>query len=88
MPPPYPLHGSGPLACWSALPPYLVLRSIKNRSYFLIDFPSHFGSIFGPIWEPFGTLFGVKIDPNFVQDAFPSLIFFKNVMFTKPFKNQ
>ena len=28
MPPPYPLHGSGSLACWSAFPGYLVLRAI------------------------------------------------------------
>ena len=88
MPSPYPLHGSGSGYFSSAVTGELVLRSIKNRSYFFIDFPSHFGSIFGPIWEPFGTLFGVKIDPNFVQVAFLSFIFFKNVIFTKPFKNQ
>ena len=33
--------------------------------------------------EPFGTFFGVKTDPSFVQDALSSIIFFKNVMFTK-----
>ena len=86
MPPPYPLHGSGSLGCWSALPGYLVLRAIQNRSYFSIDFRCHFGSIFGPIGEPFGTLYGVKLDQNFVQVAFFSFIFFKNMMFTKTFK--
>ena len=65
----------------------LVLRSIKNRSYFLIVFRCHFGSILGPIWEPFGTLFGIKIGPSSVQVAFLSFIFFKNMIFTKPFKN-
>ena len=88
MPPPYPLHGSGPLGLWSAFPGDLGLRAIKNRPYFLIVFRSHFEPIFGPIWEPFWTLFGVKIDPSSVQDAPPSLIFFKNAMFMKPFKNQ
>ena len=83
MPPPYPLHGSGSAGCWSAVPKDSVLRAIKNRSYFLIVFRSHVGSIWGPIWEPFGTPFGVKIDPRCVQDALPSLIFFKNMMFTK-----
>ena len=77
MPPPYPLHGSGPLGLWSAFPGYLVLRSIQNRSYFLIVFQSHFGSISAPIWEPSWSLFGVKIDPSSVQDAFSILIFFK-----------
>ena len=84
MPPPYPLHGSGPLGRWSAFPLDLVLRSIPNRSYFFIVFRSHFGSIWGPIWEPFGTPCGTQIDPRSVQEAIPSLIFFKNAMFTKP----
>ena len=30
MPPPHPLHGSGSLGPWSALPGYLVLRAIKT----------------------------------------------------------
>ena len=84
MPPPYPLHGSGPLGICSVLTGELVLRSIQNRSYFLIVFRYHFGSIWGPIWEPFGTPFGAHIDPRSVQDAIPSLIFFKNTMFTEP----
>ena len=84
MPPPYPLHGSGSLRFWSAVPMDSLLRAMKNRSYFLIVFPTHFGSIWAPIWEPFGTPFGVKIDPRSVQDAFPSLIFFKNMIFTGP----
>ena len=84
MPPPYPLHGSGSDGCSSVLTGELVLRAIKNRSYFLIVFRSHVGSILGPIWEPFGTPFGVKIDPRSVQDALPSLIFFKNTIFTGP----
>ena len=88
MPPPYPLHGSGSLGCWSAFPGYLVIRSVKNRSYFLNVFRSRVGSILSPIWEPFGTLFGVKIDPSSVQVAFLSFIFFKNMIFTKPVKNQ
>ena len=84
MPPPYPLHGSGSLGFWSAVPRESVLRAIQNRSYFLIVFRYHFGSILDPIWDPFGTPFGVKIDPRFVQDALRSLIFFKNIVFTEP----
>ena len=83
MPAPYPLHGSGSGYRWGALPSYLVLRSIKNLSYLLIGFRYNFGSILGSIWEPLGAPFGVKIDPRSVQDALPSLIFFKNTMFTK-----
>ena len=86
MPPPYPLHGSGSLRTWSALPRLRLSRAIGNRSYFLIVFRCHFGSILGPIWEPFGTLFGIKIGPSSVQVAFLSFIFFKNMIFTKPFK--
>ena len=52
MPPPTPLHGSGSLTSWSAFPGCLVLRSIKNRSYFLIVFRCHFGSILGSFWAP------------------------------------
>ena len=84
MPPPYPLHGSGPGTCWSAVPKDSVLRAIKSRSYFLIVFRSHVGSILGPIWEPFGAPFGIKIDPRSAQDALRSLILFKNTMFTEP----
>ena len=86
MPPPYPLHGSGSDPCWSSVPGDSVLRAIKNRSYFLILVRSDFVSMLGPIWEPFGTPFGVKIDPRFVQEALRSLIFFKNTMFTEPLK--
>ena len=85
MPPPYPLHGSGSLGCWNALPGYHVLRGIKNRSYFLIVFQSHFGSILAQILEAFWTLFDIQIDPSSVQDAFPSLI---NAISTKTFKHQ
>ena len=84
MPPPYPLHGSGLLGTWSAVPYYLVLRSIQNRSYLLIVFRYLVGFVWGPIWEPLGIPFGAKINPRSVQDAIPSLIFFKNTMFTKP----
>jgi hypothetical protein len=87
MPPPYPLHGSGSVPCWSAFPKYLVLRAIKNRFYFLIVFRCHLASILGPISDPFWSLFDAQIDPSSVQDAFSSLIFFKNVIFTKTYKN-
>ena len=88
MPPPYPLHGSGSGSLSSAVTGEVVLRAIKNRSYFLMIFRSLFGSIFGPIWGPLGSLFGVQIGPSSVQDASSSLIFFKNVIFTKPLQNQ
>ena len=44
MPPPYPLHSPGSVRCWSAVPGYLVLRPIPNRSYFGIVFRCLFGS--------------------------------------------
>ena len=88
MPSPYFLHGSGPLACWSAFPGEVALRSIKNRSYFLIVFLIRFGSILISFGDPFGSLFATQIDPSSVQVAFLSFIFFKNMIFTKPIKNQ
>ena len=59
------------------------LKSYQNSILFLIGFQSHFSSIWARIWKPFWILFGVKVDPNSVQDAFSSFIFFKNVIFTK-----
>ena len=91
MPPPTPSTAPARIAVGApsqSTRPFFDLESIKNRSYFFIDFPSHLGSIFGSIWEPFGTLFGIKIGPSSVQDAFSSSIFFKNVIFTKTYKNQ
>ena len=87
MPPPYPLHGSGSLGTWSALPGEVVLRAIKNRSYFSIVVRSHFGPIFGSIWDPFWTLFDVKNRPSSINMSSQTLSASKMWMFTKPFKN-
>ena len=84
MPLPYPLHGSGPESWWNAVLKDSVLRAIPNRSPLRIVFRFHVCSMLGPIWEPLGALFDLKIDPSSVYDALPSLIFFKHTMFTKP----
>ena len=88
MPPPYPLHGSGPGCCWSAFPGEVVLRSIQNRFKNLSFFFINFGPIFGPIWEPFWTLFGVKNRPSSIKMSSQTLSASKMWIFTKPFKNQ
>ena len=86
MPPPTPSTAPARMvvgALSQGTTPFFDPKPIKNQSYFLIVFRSHSGSIWGPIWDPFGTLFGVKIGPRSVQDALPSVIFFKNTMCTK-----
>ena len=40
------------------------------KSIFFTVFRSHFGPILGPIWEPLGSLFGVKIDPSSAKMPF------------------
>ena len=65
-----------------------VPKEIIFHVEFWLQFWSVLASILAPISEPFWTLFGIKIGPSSVQDAFSSSIFFKNVIFTKTFKNQ
>ena len=44
--------------------------------------------MFGPIWEPFWTLFAVKNHPSYIKMASQTLSGSKMWIFTKPFKNQ
>ena len=74
MPPPYPLHGSGSESCWSAVPKYHPFFSIQNRSYFLIVFRCHFGSILGPFWAPTWGHFSPFWRPSSAKFALKSVM--------------
>ena len=84
MPPAYLLHGSGRIAL-EGDPKVPQLKSDLKAmlcimfSSFLDPMLAPFGVRFGSL---FGTPFGVNIDPRSTHDALPSLIFFKNTMFT------
>ena len=59
------------------------LKSEPKPILFLDCFEMPFGLHLGFSLETFWILFGIEISPSSVQDALPSGIFFKNVLFTK-----
>ena len=61
-----------------------IIKSSKNRAWFL----NHFMSILVPIWAPILDLFGIQIAPILIQKDLQTFFVSKMLIFTKCFKNQ